>query len=208
MITVLLAEANPVIRIGIRAALEDSGRFFIVGETDGLRQCIFAHATTPADVVLLGLAGLGECERLALADFRDTYPHANILLYSHARDSANDADFALPGNAGYLSRDCSPAELRIAAATVAHGRPYIGAAFARRLSDEVFCAANLSHIYLTPKEMRVFKMLAVGLDVQAIAAQLGVSAALAGALKSRVLARLPSAKFRRMTRFALRRGFL
>lgn len=206
MISVLVADSNQVMRFGIRCALEEKAGFSVAAEVDDAHA--FADADLDVDVVLVEstfMVGLGKA---AFTRAGRTRPRPGLLAYSRLRDTPPPADMLRFGISGYLTRSCSPAELRIAIATVAHGRPYINAALARALAQDVFQPRNAVHAALSPKEMRIFKMLAVGLDAHGIAAQLGLPAETVQAIKTRLTGKLLATQSSALTRYAAARGFL
>jgi len=208
MINVLLAETNPVMRVGLISALQESEGFAIAGAAGTMRELTTLAARGPVDVMVGELDFLWAAGRPAMEDLSRTYPTMKLLAHNHAPGLLQAAQFHALGTMGYLSRHCSPSELRIAIATVANGQFYVNASLALILSQEIFKAENIAEASLSPREMRVFRMLAIGISVNGIAAQLAISAKAVSALKSRILGKMRQSDFSALTQFALARGFI
>lgn len=208
MINVLLAETNPVVRVGLISALQESDGFAIAGAAGTMRELTSVAANGPVDVVVGELDFLRAAGRPAMEDFGRSYPAIKLLAHHHAPGLLQAAQFHALGTMGYLSRHCSPSELRIAIATVANGQFYVNPTLAMILSQEIFRPENIAQTWLSPREMRVFKMLAIGIGVNGIAAQLMISARTVDMLKSRIVAKMRQSSFSALTQFALARGFI
>jgi DNA-binding NarL/FixJ family response regulator len=209
MINVLVVERSGVLRLGIRASLEEKAGFAIAAEADALRLLLPA-ASARADVLLAEPAALDTAGKAELALLRRVRPGMRLVVHDHDRGRArlSCADLRGLDALGYLTRHCSPAELRIAIATAAEGVPYINDPLLALLKDDLFRAANLGRLVLSPDQTGVFRMLALGMDTAGIAAQLDLSAQAVEALKARITARMNGPELDRLTRFAVARGFL
>lgn len=210
MVSVLIVEPHPVIRMGIRSALQEGPGFFIAGEADHVDELMAVAVAAPvrAQVIVINLDLMRGMSRAALAAFRVKFPGAPLLAYSDMRDIGPWIDFIAAETFGCLSWNCSPSELRIAISTLAHGQPYIGELLAKALGQGFFRAGSMSCGALSPKEMKVYKMLAIGIDATGIAAQLGISTRTVSSLKARIVAAMGRSRVGGLTRFALDRGFI
>jgi DNA-binding NarL/FixJ family response regulator len=165
-IRVLIVDDHPIVRRGLRAALDVDPGITVVGEAatgvDAIEQ---AEATTP-DVVLMDLnLGPGingaEATRRLLA-----HPRPPRVLVLTTYDS--DADI-LPaitaGATGYLLKDTEPDDLLAAIRSAAAGETVLAPAIATRLITRVRAPGRA----LTPREIQILRMVAEGHTNQAIA---------------------------------------
>lgn len=210
MVSVLIVEAHPVVRMGIRSALQEGPGFFIVGEADDVDQLMAVAVAAPvrAQVIVINLDLICGMSRAARAAFRIEFPGARLLAHSDLRDIGPWVDFIAAETDGCLSWNCSSSEFRIAISTLANGQPYIGELLAKALVQAFFRAGSISCSDLSPKEMKVYKMLAIGIDATGIAAQLDISTRTVSSLKARIIAAMGRSGARDLTSFALDRGFI
>jgi len=142
----------------------------------------------------VALIGLGLLRAVGVAPFREVRrirPDYRILVHSYEWDPDFGLEAARFGVSGYFSHECSAADLRAAVVDVAAGKPFI----TRSLGAEVataacFRAAVLQHASLTARERRVSVMLAMGISVRGIAAQLDIRAEDVVAYKWRIMAKM------------------
>lgn len=191
MITVLIAEPNPILLLGIRTVLERQPGVAIAAEVRDAAQLSAAFLAVPHDVIIVELGLLQEIGIAALRDWRSLKPDTRILVHSYEIDTAFGAQAARFGAVGYLSSDCSSSDLCNAVAEVAAGRPYISRALGAALATEVcFRASNREHVALNQREQKVFQMLSIGLKIRDVAKQLGKSVETIQMVKRRIMARM------------------
>jgi DNA-binding NarL/FixJ family response regulator len=108
------------------------------------------------------------------------------------------------GAAGYLNKQSAPEELVEAVRSVLAGRRYISAALADRLAADAQRGAETpSHHTLSTREYQVMLMIARGMTLKEIAADLSISAKTVGTYHLRVLAKMGLGNDIQITRYAL-----
>lgn len=208
MIDVLVANTQPVALLGTLSALHGRTGIFAVETAHDGTEFIALASVGCFDVLLV------ECDlacALGAAAFervRTLRPDARLLIYGDRPLPLPLADIVAFRAFGALTKSCSSAELRIAVSTVAAGRPYIDATLARLLRNDLFCPRRLEGRYLSPKELRIFKMLAIGMSDQQIAVQLGKQTRDVSHLTARVTGRIVGPEQADIVRYAASRGFL
>ncbi|MCW3816348.1 response regulator transcription factor [Micromonospora sp. DR5-3] len=158
-IRVLIVDDHPIVRRGLRAALDADPGITVVGEAaTGADAIAQAEAATP-DVVLMDLhlgAGINgaEATRRILA-----HPRPPRVLVLTTYDS--DADI-LPaitaGATGYLLKDTEPDDLLAAIRSAAAGETVLAPAIASRLVTRVRTPGRA----LTPREIQILQLVAEG----------------------------------------------
>lgn len=190
MVEVIVAEPNPLLRIGIGAVLEQMEDVVIVDEVVSGKQLPEAIRNVRHDVALIGLGLLRDVGVARFRELRRVKPECRILAHSYEWDPDFGAEASLFGASGYFSHECSAADLRAAVVDVAAGKPFItpglGAAVA---TAACFRAAVLQQADLTARERYVSMMLAMGISMHGIAAQLGVNLEDVDACKWRIMAK-------------------
>ncbi|SEN73585.1 response regulator [Nonomuraea pusilla] len=197
MITVVLADDQPLIRAGLRALLHFESDIEVVGEAaDGLRALELA-ATLKPDVVIMDVRmpeidGIEATRRIAgnpaLDDVRV------IILTTFELDEYVFQGLRA-GASGFLVKDTEPAVLLQAIRVVAEGDALLTPGVTRRLIDEyaaipVDGPASPELDLLTAREREVVTLVAAGLSNQGIAERMGITQATAKTHASRAMIKL------------------
>ncbi|RQX03966.1 response regulator, partial [Micromonospora globispora] len=135
MITVLLADDQDLVRIGLRALVESEDDLTVVGEAaDGLAVVELARRERP-DVVLMdvrmpGIDGI-EATRRIVADPELAGTRVIVLTTFELDEYVFDA--LRHGASGFLTKDTRPAELLRAIRLVAEGEALLSPSVTRRV---------------------------------------------------------------------------
>lgn len=178
-IRVLLVDDSPIIRLGLRSALEDYPDIVIVGEAGSAADGVAAVAKYKPDVVLLDVhlpdkSGLQACRELL-----KMRPQTQVLILSSSESERNVQDAMTAGARGYLLKDNDGATLATALRTVAAGHSVLDPSLAGQVMNLVKnrgtpgAAEKLNQ--LSPQERRVVALLAGGLTNKEIGDQLGLT---------------------------------
>ena len=178
-IRVLLVDDSPIIRLGLRSALEDYPDLVIVGEAGSAAEGVAAVARLKPDVVLLDVhlpdkSGLQACRELL-----KVRPQTQVLILSSSESERNVQEAMTAGARGYLLKDNDGATLAAALRTVAAGQSVLDPSLAGQVMNLVKhggtpnAAEKLRQ--LSPQERRVVALLADGLTNKEIGDQLGLT---------------------------------
>lgn len=144
VITVLVADDDPVVRFGLTMMLRGASDLRVVAEAgDGAEAVALALEHRP-DVVLMdirmpgtdGLTATETLHRRARTDGREPSPPHVIVLTTFDAD-AHVLRALRAGAAGFLLKDTPPDELVDAIRLAARGRPVLSPEVTRRLIDRV-----------------------------------------------------------------------
>jgi DNA-binding NarL/FixJ family response regulator len=192
------------LRIGIRAVLDDHGEIAVAGEVGDGAGLLGALRHGQADVMLAGLGLLRHIGVAAFQAVRNAGAGCRLLVHSYEWDRDFGAEAARFGAAGYVSRDCSQADLRVAVLDVAAGKPFVTAELGAHIAEAAcFRATARLRGSLSARERQVFRMLAIGLDVPQIATQLGMSLRDAAECKWRIAAKIDVTEAGELVRHAV-----
>jgi DNA-binding NarL/FixJ family response regulator len=200
VISVLLADDQPLLRRGFRMILEAEDGVTVTGEAgDGAEAVELARRVRP-DVVLMdirmpGTDGIEATRRITAAE-----PGVRVLVLT-TFDLDEYAFGALQaGASGFLLKDVRPHELVAAVRTVASGDAVVSPRVTRRLLEEYarqlpVADADRADRYpqlasLTEREREVLAVVAQGLSNTEIAASLFVSETTVKSHVGRILAKL------------------
>ena len=170
MIHVVLVDDHIIVRSGFSQLLSLEEDIVVMGEFSMAAEVRKAFPSLKVDVCILDISMPEESGLSLLGDLAEKA--ACIMLSVH--DSAAVVEKSLKAGArGYLSKRCHPDELVQAVRTVAGGGCYLTPEVAITLASPG--SGNALMGQLTRREREVGELLASGLEVKAVAHQLGLS---------------------------------
>lgn len=205
LIHVRIAHADPLLRLGLKAAL---GHFEDLSFSDPQPGQVDALGPWPCPLgdarVLIADHAAGIDHALALRDL--PVPRGGkrpvVLMLTSCASEIGVRCALESGVTGYLLTGCSVEELAIAVRCVARGGRYLAAGVAERLAE------SLINDLPTEREIQVLRLMALGLGNKAIALELRISV---GTVKTHVKAlmqKLGAASRTEAAATADRRGLL
>jgi DNA-binding NarL/FixJ family response regulator len=212
-VRVVLADDHTLVRAGLRAILSDVPDIEVVGEADNGEVAVELASRLSPDVIVLDLTmprldGLDATRQITA---KGGAPAVLILSVHTERECL--AKLLEAGASGYLSKDCSLAELVDGIRAVARGDVYVRptgtAVLAQRLrlhdvaSDERERFAKLSK-----RERDVLRLVAHGLSGPEIGRQMSISAKTVDTYRQRIHEKIGLAHRVDFLRMALRLGIL
>ena len=166
VIRVLLADDHEIVRLGLRAVLEEAEDIEVVGEVATAEAAVSAAQAGGIDVILMDLrfgAGIEGTRVMngaqATAELRRTMDHPPKILVVTNYDT--DADILGAVEAGavcYMLKDAPPEELTAAVRSTAQGDSALSPGVADRLMTRV----RTPRSSLTPRELEVLSLVAEG----------------------------------------------
>ena len=198
MITVLLADDQPLIRLGFRMVLGSADDLQLVGEAENGLSAVRMTAELNPDVVLMDvrmpvLDGIEATRRIVAAS-----PRSKVLILTTFDVDEYAFSGLNAGASGFLLKDAEPAELLAAVRTIARGDAVISPRITRRLletfADRMHpareAAASPKISLLTPRERDVLVAVGAGLSNTEIAERLEVAEATVKTHLGRILTKL------------------
>ena len=197
MTTVLIADDQALVRVGLRKILEAEPETTVVGEAgDGEDAVNEAHLLRP-DIVLMDirmpvLDGIEATRRIVAAQ-----PNTRVLILTTFGLDTYVYDSLRAGASGFMLKDAPPEEIAAAVRIVASGEALLAPAVTRAVIEEfarqqpAAAPSPPSAIAeLTPREQEVFDLLARGKSNPEICEQLVISEATAKTHVARILQKL------------------
>jgi two-component system, NarL family, response regulator NreC len=173
-ITVVLADDHQVVRSGLRVLLQSDGRFEVLGEAGSVAATIDMVLACRPRVLVLDLNMGGESSLDTIPRLRADAPETQIVVLTMQEDPVFAGAALRSGAVGYMLKDAADSELMNAVLLAAEGRTYLnpqlGAQLAAQPPESDTRPDNLS-----PREIEVLKLIALGHTNGEIAASLFLS---------------------------------
>jgi len=192
MIRLVVADARPVVREGLKRIVSECRDMRLVAEAgrgDGALEAAFA---AEADVLLLGDVAVSTPKTLDLIrEFQRRHPKLRVLVLGVHDEDRYAVRVLRAGAAGYLTTDLSPGQLVEAIRRVASARRYLSPTIAQKLVfAEQVREERTRHAGLSDREYEVLRLFGSGKSFKYIAAELGVSPKTVSTYRTRILHKL------------------
>lgn len=191
MIHVLIVDDHAVVRAGIRQILEQSPSLRVTAEAASGADALRLLDERAFDLVILdiGLPDISGVE--LLRRIKEEKPAIPVLVLSMYREDQYALRVLRSGAAGYLTKESAAAECLAAVEKVMAGGRYVSPALAEKLVDLLHVDADRPpHSTLSDREFDVFRRLATGAPLKAIAKELALSSKTVSTYRSRVLSKM------------------
>jgi DNA-binding NarL/FixJ family response regulator len=169
--TVLLADDHAVVRLGLRAMIDQQPDLLVVGEASTGPEAVTTFLALRPDVAIVDLV-LPELDGADVcAAIRADAPRARILIVSSSAASEHVHRALKAGAQGYLLKDSTPPVLLGAIRDVLAGRRVVPAEVAQAMADRAYQSD------LSPREHEVIQLVVDGLSNKLIADRLTLTEA-------------------------------
>ena len=198
MTSVLIADDQALVRVGLRKILENDPRATVAGEAVDGEDAVQAARRLSPDVVLMDirmpvLDGIEATRRIVRAR-----SETRVLILTTFGLDSYVYDSLRAGASGFMLKDAPPEEIAAAVQIVANGDALLAPAVTRAVIEEFTRTPGSTPTpspptavaELTPREREVFDLLARGLSNPEICAKLVISEATAKTHVARILQKL------------------
>ena len=169
-IRVIIADDHPVLRTGLRTALDPESTVEVVGEAGSYSQLSSLLQTVTADVVLLDLGGMGTPPITAVSALSRTHPKLAVIIFSSSLSGARE--LLKVGASGYVAKEDFEDDIVAALHTVMDGRQFLSPT----VQDYLERAGTVRKEHgLTPKEWEVLRAIAEGLGTREMTEHLALA---------------------------------
>jgi DNA-binding NarL/FixJ family response regulator len=210
-IRVLVADDHALVRAGFRVLLDKLPGIEVVGEASDGREVLRLLESCRPDVVLMDISMPGLNGVVAAARVTSVFPHVRVIILSMHANEEYVLQALRAGAVGYLLKDSSPAELRLAITAAARGETYLSppvskqviADYVRRVGEE-----ESTFDRLTPRQREVLQLIAEGSTSREIARALGISVKTVETHRARLMERLDVHDIAGLVRRAIEMGLV
>jgi DNA-binding NarL/FixJ family response regulator len=210
---IFIVEDHTLLRAGLRALLTQDPDVEIVGEADNGRDAIRAIATLSPDLVLMDISMPGMNGIEAMLDIKRRNPDTRILVLTiHKTEEYIHASLRA-GADGYILKDASHDELRVAIRSVLNGKTYLSPDVSGKVINgylDTGKATNASSAWdaLTHREREVLKLVAEGHPNKFIADYLCLSVKTVEKHRSNLMKKLNLHNASTLTSYAIEKGLV
>ena len=173
--TIVLVDDHAVVRAGVRRLLEQEPLFEVIGEAESGEKAyqIFGELKPDVMVMDLSMPGMGGLEAIRRILMR--YEKAKILVLSMHEDLSFANQALKLGAKGYLTKNTLADDLVKSIETVTQGDVFLSDEIAKKMAMQSI-SGNQDPVHeLSAREFVIFRLLAEGLDIEAIASTLNIS---------------------------------
>ena len=173
--TIVLVDDHAVVRAGVRRLLEQEPLFEVIGEAESGEKAYQILAELKPDVMVMDLSmpGMGGLESIRRILMR--YEKAKILVLSMHEDLSFANQALKLGAKGYLTKNTLADDLVKSIETVTQGDVFLSDEIAKKMAMQSI-SGNQDPVHeLSAREFEIFRLLAEGFDIDAIASTLNIS---------------------------------
>ena len=174
-INIILVDDHAVVRAGVRRLLEQEPSFDVIGEAESGEKAyqLFGELNPDVMVIDLSMPGMGGLESIRRILMRDE--KAKILVLSMHEDLSFANQALKLGAKGYLIKNTLGDDLVKAIEAISRGDIFLSDEIAKKIAVSSIDGGQDPIHDLSAREFEIFRLLAEGFEVDAIATTLNIS---------------------------------
>lgn len=212
---IMIVEDHTLLRAGLRALLSQDPEMEIVGESDNGRDAIREIGALAPNLVLMDLSMPGMNGIEAIKEIKRRYPGIFILVLTLHKSEEYIHESLQAGADGYILKDATHDELRVAVRSVLNGKVYLSPDISSKvingyLGTGMGKAPGTSGTLdrLTHRERQILKLIAEGKPNKFIADYLFLSVKTVEKHRSNLMKKLDLHNASMLTAYAIEKGLL
>ena len=210
---ICIVEDHTLLRAGLRALLTQEPDLEIVGEADNGRDAIRAIGSLAPDLVLMDLCMPGMNGIEAMLDIKRRNPEIRILVLTIHKTDEYIHESLRAGADGYILKDATHDELRVAIRSVLNGKTYLSPDISDKVIHGYLGTGQTPGVAstwdtLTHREREVLKLVAEGHPNKYIADYLCLSIKTVEKHRSNLMKKLDLHNASTLTSYAIEKGLL
>jgi DNA-binding NarL/FixJ family response regulator len=205
-LSILIADDHEVVRRGIRALLDARPEWKVCGEAATGREAAEKARKLRPDLVLLDLA-MPETDGLeAIQKILDARPETKILVLTMNDCGEMASQVLAAGARGLVLKSDAARDLVRAVQSVERDQPFLSPAVTRLIIGHLAktSAPRPSPGNVTPRELEVLKLLALGRSNKEVATELDISVKTVDAHRANIMRKLSLRTYSDLIQFAIR----
>jgi DNA-binding NarL/FixJ family response regulator len=214
-IRILIVDDHALLREGLRALLTSEPRFEVVGDVADCQEAKRAVAATQPDVVLMDLSLPGISGMDAIREIKSRYPEVRVIALTIHKTDEYVRSALQAGAEGYLLKDSTHAELKLAIQSVLAGKAYLSPEVTHRIVSgyrdgdrQRVASERRSWDHLSDRERQILKLVAEGRKNKEIASYLSISPKTVEKHRANLMRKLDLHSASALTAFAIENGLV
>lgn len=210
---ILIVEDHTLLRAGLKALLTQDPDIEIVGEADNGRDAVQAIGTLAPNLVLMDLSMPGMNGIEAIRDIKRRYPETRVLVLTIHKTDEYIHESLRAGADGYILKDATHDELRVAIRSVLNGKTYLSPDISDKVINGYLGTGNATSTSsawdsLTHREREVLKLVAEGHPNKFIADYFCLSVKTVEKHRSNLMKKLDLHNASTLTAYAIEKGLV
>lgn len=207
-INIILVDDHAVVRAGVRRLLEQEPLFDVIGEAESGEKAyqLFGELNPDVMVMDLSMPGMGGLEAIRRILMRDE--KAKILVLSMHEDLSFANQALKLGAKGYLIKNTLGDDLVKAIKAISQGEIFLSDEIAKKIAVSSIDGGQDPIHDLSAREFEIFRLLAEGLEVDAIATTLNISSKTVSNYQTMIKQKLNIHKPIELIRYAIKAGVI
>ncbi len=212
--TILIAEDHALLRAGMRALLSSECDIEVVAEVDNGKDAVRLACSLNPTLVLMDLSMPGSNGLEAISEIKKRVPQTRILVITMHKTDEYIQEALRAGASGYILKESSHDDLRVAIRTVLGGKIYLSPEVSERLisgfplGSARPAPAATAWETLTVREREVLKLVAEGHGNKHIADYLCLSVKTVEKHRSSLMGKLGARNASMLTAYAIEKGIV
>ncbi len=195
MAKLLVADAQYIVRMGMKQLCRDMGGFSVEGEAANGEEALAALSAANFDMMVLDPDLPGQREQAVGANLINTirtqYASLPILIFTTNNDPQTSRRILSKGVSGFISKNSDLGTLTTAIRKVSRGESFISQDIAIKMMLEDSRRWNVVlRESLAPRELQVLNLLGKGWSLSAIAKELFISSRTVSTYKTRLMQKM------------------
>ena len=174
-VSIIIADSQYLIRVGLRHILQRQPLCNIVGEVTNEAQLFEAIKEQKPDVVVLDYNQPGSFSTQTIDKINQAFPTVKLLVISSDNNKRKIYRVLENGVNSYLSKQCDEKEIVDAIYATSKNEKYYCTNVLNHLLEKSFPKEDCTPIPLSPREIEIVKLVARGLIAKEIASELNLS---------------------------------
>ncbi len=207
MIRIVIADDHAIVREGLKRIVSSVEGLQVMGEAANGAEVMQRVRESEFDLLVLDLSMPGRSGMELIKLVRAEKPRLRILVLSMHQELQYAVRAIKAGASGYLTKESAPSMLEQAIRKIAAGGAFISAEVAEQLALSAMPGGGAPlHGSLSNREFEVFRLIAAGVSVTDIAAQLNLSVKTISTHKANLMQKLGLQNQSELIRYAIRHG--
>lgn len=208
-ITVLVADDHPIVRSGVRYAIEDQPNLTCAGEAEDGQSLLEMLRDSQPDLLLLDVNMphfKSPVKKVRM--LKRQYPEMKILIYTIYQDAQLARDMLDAGAQGFVTKDEDKAVLVSAILAAARDRVWLSSSVTEPFLalHEAGAESRRQTLSLTPREEEILDLIGAGATPEQIATNLNIAISTVRTHQKRIYAKLGVTTIAQAALYARQRG--